>query len=416
MKKKENSKTISIAFLGNINNNYYNLINSLTDLEDFQFSLYLNTKDPIINLPTNILTSNNLKVKKIRSQRNLLVRIFPRFSRIRLSINKYNLLFLSAEFITLAPYCKIPAIFFPTGADLTQAPFPEMYDNLKKISFIKRVILCRHSIMVRKGIHSVKMISTYPYFPFIKALDKLSINWKELLLRTNLPLALDPDFLKITKANASNQSEDFSNASKILIAARIIDQPSVSRVEKGSWKNVSEFICGMKIFLTKFPSFNHESKIQIQIISRDNSPDFKNILELINSFGMLHLTTILYPENRFGFSRNEFSKILQNSDLIIDDFGIGWFGSLMFETLSQNKCYMSYVDNDLVLEHYVGLPVHNCLYSEEIAFELEKHYFNCNSTHSGNQQWIEQHFGKAATQKNFLKLINEIKLRGVEFP
>lgn len=408
MRKRDSRKKLSIAFLGNMNNNYYNLIKSLDKKVEYQFTLYLNIKDPIINLPETNQGLRNSKVKKIRTRRNVLLKIFPSVSRLRFSLKNYDLVFLSAEFITLAPYCAKPTIFYPTGADLTQVPFLEMYDNFENFRFIRKKVLVMYANRVIKGIKSVNLIASYPFNPIIKALNKISPDLEKKLSKTYLPLALDSQNLSTQTSSSRKNTQEEYNPKKILIASRIIDEPLFSRVEKGSWKNISEFICGLKLFIDKNKNFNDVTKLQIQIICRENSPDFKNIITLLTSFELLPLIRILYPKDRFGFSRSEFSEILKESDLVIDEFGIGWYGSLFFEALSNNKCYMGYIDKNIISIQLKGISIHNCFDCQEIAFELENHFLNCQQNSHEKHEWVLDTFGDASLEKKFSLLIGEL--------
>ena len=152
VKNKSKLKSINIAFLGNVNNNYYDMSQILKGKKDLKLTLYINKKDPIINLPTYKINDQEINIKYLNSRRNILIRIAPYLSTLRFQLKKHDIIFLSAEFITLAPFCKSFTVFFPTGADLTQAPFPKMYDEYFSFNWIIKTFIRMHSFYVRKGI------------------------------------------------------------------------------------------------------------------------------------------------------------------------------------------------------------------------------------------------------------------------
>lgn len=405
--KLRKKKTCQIAFVGNVNNNYFNLLSSLNELSQFNLVLIVNQKDPIVNRPKIEKLQKNFEIKKIRSRRNIVIKLIPFLSPLCIKLKKYEIVFLSAEFIALAPYLNAKTIFYPTGADLTQAPFPEMYDHYDHFSYIKKIAARKYSRNVIKGIRSVNLIATYPFAPFSLAIEKIFESNENKLSQTYLPLAIDPEFewrIQTTESPTINYKSAQYN---ILIASRIIDQPTKSRVIKGSWKNISEFICGLQLFLNRNPQYRNPQMLKLTLISRENSPDFDEIRGLIESFNMINLTEILFPTDKNGFSREDFSKVMESHDLIVDDFGIGWFGSLMIETLLKGKCFIGFADINSLPTIYQNIPIHNASNCVEIAQELTKHFSSkCYNLNARN--WIIDNFSGPNLTEYFMNLIREV--------
>lgn len=349
----------------------------------------------------------NCKIKKMNSQRNIIIKLMPFLSSFCIKLNKYDVVFLSGEFITLAPYLDKHKIFFPTGADLTQAPFPEMYDDYDQFPYLKKLAIKLYSRNTIRGIRSANLIATYPFAPFKSAIEKILESGDNKISKTYLPLAIDPLFQEDLQRQQSLKINYESAKLNILIASRIIDQPTKSRVNKGSWKNISEFICGLQLFLNKNPQYKNPQMLKLTLISRANSPDFQEIKDLTESFDMTNFTEILFPTDKNGFSREDFNRVMGSHDLIVDDFGIGWFGSLMFETLLKNKCFIGFANTKYLPSIFDNLPIHNASNLLEVAQELDKHVFaKCHNSNS--QNWIIQNFSGNNLAKNFLNLIQEV--------
>ena len=64
------------------------------------------------------------------------------------------------------------------------------------------------------------------------------------------------------------------------------------------------------------------------------------------------------------------------SSVVLDDFGAGWYGSLVVEALSCEVPVISHVPDDVMSEMFEWHPIQNAASSEDIMFALLSLYRN----------------------------------------
>src|SRR5687768_1895932 len=233
---------MKVAFYGNVCNNFYNMAKALRKELNIDAHLYLNPKADIQNRPESDdphLKDNYPDWIHLSKSWDY-VPLFSRLDRTFIKeLNKYDVVFLSQFGITLAPFIKGKTLFYVTGGDLTQTPFPGKF-SMKYKNFIERIIWEYVGFLQRRGIRSATKILSQTFFPFANALKQLKIN-NDKISKCYFPILLDTDV--ITKnENAMAEIDDYKKSLlapfnfTILHPSRLSLDKRKAFVDSGQWK------------------------------------------------------------------------------------------------------------------------------------------------------------------------------------
>jgi hypothetical protein len=354
---------LRIALLGNVNNNFYLLAKILNDTNEYDATIFVNTSEPYINQPESddpsISNAYPHWIKSIKTPTIRLMRILPRLSALKRSINDFDLCILSGDFICLAPYLRIPVIFYPTGVDLTRMPFPQLDEEPYRFMSPKWMARQLFSLNLKKGIKKSTLITSIYFERFENALRKLSIVEGDLrLAKTYLPWVIDPAKIKKIKPDMLSKSAlDLRSTSDFIVfsPSRLIDVNNYSRSETGAWKNNSLLVKGFAEFVSLLNN-NLRSVPKLVFLENANSPDIDRIKALVTSLGIKSNVIWLKNANGFGYTRDELLELYSSVDVVADDFGAGWFGGVALEGLCCELPVLNHTAEGLMSKLYGSNP------------------------------------------------------------
>ena len=265
--------------------------------------------------------------------------IFPSNSKIVNELRKFDVVLTADLGALFGPYLDKPYIFLPAGGDLTSAPFPIRSSAIRKSGIagtrnIKDLLLA--SVIgpqMRTGIKSATSIWLWsgPFKPWLLALDRLGI--RAPTESECLPAAIDTEIF-MPKLSKDNPSKELT----IFFPSRIMSSTSNFLKETGQWKQNDIFIKGVA------EASQAGVKINLLLIKHSISPDEENINELLHDLNISEITQWVQPDNEMGFSWRQLAKIYQESDIVADDFGAGWFGTVALEAAACGKPVFNRVD------------------------------------------------------------------------
>ena len=110
------------------------------------------------------------------------------------------------------------------------------------------------------------------------------------------------------------------------------------------------------------------------LIDHSYSPDLQLAKELIHRLGIeKHVVWLKGPHDR-GFDRTAIIPFYAAADVVADEFGIGWFGSVVVEGLAMGKPVLCHVDEDVMKQLYPWHPILSPRTPDEIASTLGELY------------------------------------------
>jgi glycosyltransferase involved in cell wall biosynthesis len=388
---------MKIALYGNICNNFYTIVKLIRQYSDIDIHLYLpdnvdkqqlpESDDPHIkgNYPFWIHKSKDWRLKNCFCfWKNNIIKEF----------SKYDIVILSDLYVSISPFLKAKTIFFVTGSDLTATPFSDVNRGLfNKVSFGFNLKLKLYAFLQRRGIRYINEIWTQPFKPFKKAINKLNIP-AEKIKNAYFPLLIDTKLFS-SDYNAIKGNNKYINAIKekfrfvLFHPSRLMIRQNESTVSTGNWKRNDLLFEGFAIFLKEF-------KIKdagLVMIDRNVSMEVGRAKEIIRNLGIESNVLWLEPADRSGFSRKELVELYSVADVVADDFGAGWFGSIILEALSVQKPVINYLDEEAMNILYPWHPILSCNTAESIANTLYKLYSDENfklETGKKSRKWIEE--------------------------
>ncbi len=372
---------MKIALYGNVCNNMYAIAKALRQHSSFDVHLYLADDVYFNNLPENDdpELKDNYPAWIHRGKEYRVGSIF-RFWKNNLlkELNKYDLVILSSLPVSLTTLLRKPkTIFYVTGSDLTVLPFREIHRTLfynGKKSGIKPVLF---EWIVRRGIRNATGIITQPFYPFVNAAKKLKIPAEKfhaayfpILFNTDM-FSYRPDALRRMDEHSRKEIERFRF--RIFHPSRIIVDNHPHLVETGQWKQNDLLLKAFALFVKK-----HNIKdAAIYLIDREyGKNEVERFKEIIKELSIEEFVVWLKPANKSGFTRDELINFYSVCDIITDDYGAGWFGSICIEGFGCSKPVLSYVDEEAMAKIY---PWHPFLSSNTAGGNqelIEKIYFN----------------------------------------
>lgn len=369
---------MKVAFYGNVCNNYYTLAKALRTQLNIDAHLYLNPKADIQNLPE----SDDPQLKN--SYPDWIhygkewdpVLFFKKLDRTFIrELNKYDAVFLSEFGVMLAPYLKPQTLFYATGGDLTQLPFPGKFAHKFKTP-IERLKWEYFGFHQRRGIRSCDKILTQPFFPFANALAELKVK-KDKISKAYFPLLIDMNVAS-TKPNAAAEIDPHNSELLrpfkfiILHPSRINLDDSRGGRESGQWKGNDNLLKGLALFLKNYPV----ADVCVAMPDRTFSPDIPAARKIISELGIEKNIVWLKPPVPEGFSRKELMNFYSISQLVADEFAIGWFGAIVLEGMACRKPVLSYVDETVMKQLYPWHPIVSVKEPHQIAEQIARFYFN----------------------------------------
>jgi glycosyltransferase involved in cell wall biosynthesis len=339
----------------------------------------------------------------------------------------YDICVLSGFEVILLPYLRTKTIYRATGSDLTVFPVLS-YRQFFQLRPDGKVLFWRHPWGVfrqvinfylrrhhfRQAIQAASCIDGGLGKPFQIALKKLGG-------RANRPvsmfsLAIDTELFARDAAKARAAALRWGLHAYRFIAfmpSRMMMKHTDVHIETGQWKASDVAIRAYKSFVD---SMNAEEKSHVILLIPDRtlSDDLKLAKALVHELGIDANVRYIKGDSETGLARHELIQLYSLSDVVLDDFGAGWYGSLVVEALSCSCPVITYVP-DSVMDIFPWHPIQNAQTQEEIAASLRFLYDHPSEKERLRAQsrcWVEEFHSQAAVSK---KLGNALKsLVGVD--
>lgn len=404
-----------VALYGNVCNNYYTLAKALRTKLNIDAHLYLNHKADIQNRPESDdpALKNNYPDWIHLSKKWDYIPMLTRYDRTFVKeLNKYDVVFLSQFGVTLAPFIKSKVIFYVTGGDLTQTPFPGKFAH-KYPNPIMRLIWEYVGLMQRRGIRHADRILSQPFFPFVNALNELKIDPSQVS-KCYFPILLDTDAFR----NNENAARDIDPYNKALLApfkfiilhpSRINLDQSKGSMDSGQWKGNDNLFKALAICINKY-------KIDdacIAMPERIFSPDIGRAKQIIDELGIESNVVWLKPPNPEGFPRRQLMNFYSIADIVADEFATGWFGSVVIEGMACKKPTFCYVDEQVMKQLYPWHPIISAKEPAAIAEQIAAFYFDRERALSHGElsrKWVKEfHSLKNGTDIYINNFRNDLK-------
>lgn len=358
-----------IALYGNLCNNLYQLAKAMRDRYGIEADLFIDDRVDAQQLPESddpSLGSGYPAWIKRGRYASFKDKLMPWRSPLVREIQPYDGVVVSGLGPAFAQFAKKPVAFFVTGGDVTVDPFPFRFRFLYPTLRLKAAVTY-YAFWQRRGIKRMTRIWAPPYVPFMDAVRRLNVP-DERVDAVCLPIVIDTE--KFSDAPGLVESSDTARELRerfdfiVFHPSRMMISDTPPLRATGQWKQNDLLFRAFAQFLRATGA----QRAALVMIERPASPDNTRAKEIIAELGIGDHVVWLKPANGFGYSRDELVKLYAASDVVADDFGIGWFGSIVLEALAVSRPVLSYVDAETMTRMY---PWHPLLSDNTVAGNAE---------------------------------------------
>ena len=385
-------RILKIAMYGNVCNNLYALARALNSQPDIEAHLYLDQNGQFQFNPAN--EDSSLRQRRPRwIHESVEWNPFLTFKRLNFKFVKeleaYDIVILSDFGVMLASLLRRPrVVFYVTGMDLTRVPFFRRYswDSGSIITYFKRMLI---SYAQRVGIKSCNFIIAAPFYPFTSSLKDLGVK-DGCLCSSYYPILIDTEKFNKNESQTTGLGNIFPELEKfefvVLHPSRIITKTSNDFRESGHYK-------GNEILLRGFADWVHSGGGHgacLAVIDRAHNIEVQNFKKLIIDLNINKHVVWLQPPTSEGFKREDLISLYKMSHVVVDDFGAGWFGSIVVEACAMELPVLCYVDSEVMNRLYPWHPILSVKSPLEISNILQRLYKDCDyrrSVSRASREW-----------------------------
>jgi len=403
-----------IAFYGNVANNFYQIVKALRGRAQIDAHLYLEANQPLLIMQPESDTpslKNNypdwIHQDRYMTRMSLL---FPWKSKLVEELKQYDAVVVSSYGPIFTQFIRKATIFFVTGFDLTYLPFPKQfwfYNETLKLKLMGFIV----GFWQRRGIHRITEIWTQPYSPYTHALDKLSIE-RDRVSTIYFPLIIDTEKFKYDENAKSNEDENIqqiiSNYDFIVFhPSRLLIQNNLYLKASGKWKQNDLFLRGFAKFIERCRNRRPVLVMPERVFSQDIAIAKRMIREL----GIENHVLWIKPPHPEGFTRDQLIPLYSIADVVADDFGIGWFGSIVLEACAISRPVINYIDESVMGRLYPWHPILSANTEEGITHHLMSLCFDDQYKRNIGQkgrEWVETFHSEQSASTIYIKHITEL--------
>lgn len=377
-----------VMLFGNVCNNFYAIAKALNEYSNVRADLFLDygeTLNPISN-PDSLqpgITADPPSWLKIGQYVNLEQ---TEASPLIAAARDYDLAIVSAHGPKFFRHVEIPWCFWTTGADICVDPFwldrMRNYEPQRWLRFVlaalaptltnawvkqvpwrvewqRRQLFARgarrNSRNQRDGLRTARVIMSTDIAPKMEAIRRLRLPASLVHYAYN-PLLIESERFAREAARRpdwfsdSDQARLTPAAFKVFMASRLVFQPFGGEEQAGGAKHNDLFLRAYARFCR---SVTRPGVLMLldSVVSRDVEP----ARALVRELGIEDRIVWIQAPERRPLSQSEMLYFYAQSDLVADDFGAGWFGSCLIESMSAGTPVITFADH--TLKYYPWHPV-----------------------------------------------------------
>jgi glycosyltransferase involved in cell wall biosynthesis len=424
----EMHRRIKVAFVGNIANNFFREVQALRKYSDIDAVLFLhhgpetsNTDLPESDDPTLDPEKYPAWLRKLPKLSGINFNVLtqwipksPEITKLIAELNLYDICVFSSSEVFIIPYINTKTIYRATGSDMTVFPVLsyQQYFQLRPLKKRKLNIMpLRIFVQIlkyylvrsnyRNAVRASSYINATQAAPYQTALNKLRINND---LRIDIfALAIDTSLFRRQASNGEMAAERWGIKGYefiVLMPSRVMIKNTQIHRDTGQWKASDIAICAFHSFL-KSLNKKERSKVILLIPDRTQSDDLEVAKALISDLGIEKNVLFMKGDSETGLTRHELIQLYSLADVVLDDFGAGWYGSVVVEALSCACPVITYVQNG-VMSKFPWHPIQVAKSKNEILKSLQFLYRNVDMRQriaADSRRWVEEYHSEKSVSK-----------------
>jgi len=266
----------------------------------------------------------------------------------------------------------------------------------------------------RRGVKHIDYFLTQPFMPFRYALNKLKVPAQKI---TNFyfPLIIDLNIFKYNenfrkKISESNYLQIEKFKFKIFHPSRLMITRNEALYNAGQWKGNEMLLKALRVFIDKY----NRTDICIILPDRIYSNDQELFKKEAEKLKLQNNIVWVKGATTEGFNKEEMVALYSCSNLVVDEIGVGWFGSVVVEAAACSKPVMCYLDEEVMKQLYPWHPIISANTPETIAEEIAKLYFNeaySKQKSVDGRRWAEEFHSQENAGRAYAEQIKELLLK-----
>lgn len=358
-----------VALYGNTCNNFYAVGSALRRTSSIDAHLFIDDNAEFNQLPE----SENPRLKDAYPEwihkgpyHSMAARFWPGASPLVRELAGFDVVMVSGGGVRLAPFVDRPFIFYVTGWDLTVSPFPIRFITRSRGVLPKAAALLG-GFWQRRGIHAVDQLWSQPFAPFRTAIERLRLDPARVLPRY-FPIMIDTDLYREDPKARQLPHPDIRRLVDdhdfvLFHPSRLMIDRAQRYIDTGQWKGNDALVEGFARFVREAAG----ARPALVLLDRGPQDTLQYVRTMIARLGIEQNVVWLKGPHPYGFDRVELLPFYSIADVVADEFGIGWFGSIVVEGLSMGKPVLCYVDEEVMAQLYPWHPILGPRTPEEIG-------------------------------------------------
>lgn len=341
-------------------------------------------------------------------------------------LDSFDIVIVSAVGNLLAPALTTTTVFRPTGGDLTVLPWlSRTIANLlqyhlkwwKVVNPPQFRALVDQSRAFKNAINHMDFFAVNRKGPYLSALNKLHVSQDRII--PGIDLAIDTTTFRSIKRSGLPVSPTISEQISpdpeekfiVLLAGRYMAKARKTSRLVGDWKASDQAIIGFRNFLEAIPETSRDL-VELWILDSQMSPQIAHAKELVRKLGLDNNVLFVRGQSSAALSRSELIELYSLASVCLDDFGAGWFGSVVVEALSCECPVVTWVSPDFMEAHYDWHPILLAQFASDIGERLvELFRLDAKSRaklKSDSRKWIELNFTERNTVTRYAQIIDRV--------
>lgn len=338
-------------------------------------------------------------------------------------LNTFDIVIVSAVGNLLSPALTTTTVFRPTGGDLTVLPWwSRTIANLLQYHLrwweilnpsLFRAIVAQSRVF-RNALDHMDFFAVKKQGPYLTALKKLGVPEKKIV--PGIDLAIDTAIFCPSPnsqnghhlALASQIGLDQEGKFVVFLAGRYMAKANRVSRSVGDWKASDQAIIGFRNFLEAIPEASRDL-VELWIPDSQMSPQISEAKKLVRKLGIEARVRFIRGENPAALTRPEMIAVYSVASVCLDDFGAGWFGSVVVEALSCECPVITWVSPEFMKDYYDWHPILLAQTTHDIGERLgELFHLDAESytrLRSDSRRWVQTNFTEQNTVSRYTHIV-----------